>query len=226
LFRAILGAKQITKGYIMWIFYYANTEKVDSIFNEIIGVQPAERIIERNNTSKSGISAALDANVKLKGLFGFGANIKAQDGQMIFESTKEKYDKTDNKEKANKIIDNLNLLEITKITPDNISTICFNYNSLIQLSGHFYPLLEGDSYARRIAEYNKLNVLTWESMYNSKKIQMFTSKKYIKGNSPIHPALRNKGGTLFFDILGNIQEDKDEMMTISPVLIGTDIKKK
>ena len=210
----------------MWVFYYANEEKIDMLYSDSSTKEPLEQIKETQKKQSIGVQAEVAGKFRLPGVFNIGSKLHANNGQYVLESVKEKYEGINYFEKANRIIEQMTIQnKICIISDENICSLKLSFNQVVRMSGHFKPLFNGKTYLQRLAEYNKSEVIIWEAWKCKKIITLSISRKYIKGNSPIHPAIKNEQGTLFFEVFGLIQENTDKTITIAPIFIGTEIPK-
>lgn len=98
-----------------------------------------------------------------------------------------------------------------------------NLKKLIRISGTFKINVKGKNHFERIANFQKMDCVEWESCFKNIKIKFHTFKDSYTSNrpSPIAQGLANNSKSFEVDGFGTLLSRNGNVIEISPLFLGT-----
>jgi len=98
-----------------------------------------------------------------------------------------------------------------------------NIKKLIRISGIFKINVKGKNHFERIANFQTMDCVEWESCFKNISIKFFTFKESYTSNrpSPIAQGLANNSKSFEIDGFGTLLSHNGSIIEISPLFLGT-----
>lgn len=207
----------------MWILYYLNEKRVTDISYQLTpSLLKEQKILKKKNVGINGKSAFSLNNVFSK-LFKFDNEINAKADINSDSLTTFEYPEIDQKTKnaLDFFAKQKNYISLDENTDDQT----IKPTKLIRFSGMFHPNIGGETYSERLSKYESSKNICWLGKCGYFQLSFFTSKLSLISNTPIHPALEAKNGKIFFEGFGVFSKRNGNKLTITPIIIGTQLDK-
>ena len=204
----------------MWTFFYKSKDRLRDIASQINPNLKAEftALIEDEGKASGEIEAKTSSLIN--NLLGFSAK-----GEINKRSKKTTEIKSVISEDV--VINSLDKYfpkdKYTLLSKDTKVEDLANLKKLIRISGTFKINVKGKNHFDRIANFQTMDYVEWESCFKNIKIKFITSKgSYTTDRpSPIAQGLANNSKSFEIDGFGTLLNQENNVINISPLFLGT-----
>lgn len=112
------------------------------------------------------------------------------------------------------------------VTDHSLYSQLYDKNGLVRIQSKFKILVEGADALERVANFENLSYIQWESHFADFKIVLSTSKESYTGRTPIFQCLSQPNQSLDLEVLGIITKNSysidsgQKIISILPVYFG------
>ena len=207
----------------MWVYYYANVDRISQIAYSI----DPKIILEQKQANQKKVKTKAAGEIGLSNILsklGLKGNVGLS-GDLGSESiSEEKFQYSEFNQQANKVIDYFIekdeyqfLNEHSKITDLN------NSRRLIRIQGMFQPHIKGNTYSERISNYESSKSILWSGNCGEVHVIFFTGKKSLRSHTPIQPALHYINGKIYLDGFSTYASHDESSIKVTPILLGSQV---
>ncbi len=205
----------------MWIYFYKSEKRIRDLAYQIAPSALAEKT--KKNEKEGAVQGELSGGIpQWVELLGFKGEGKVGVDTKIIRSDEEKYPTL-----------NIALIDVVRnfflsndhtfIHEDSDLSNIIPVKNLLRVKGLFSPDLEGLTGTERIANFERLQYITWHGRFKNFVVSFGTSKESYDSKTPVFQCLSSQNKELLLEVYGTLNELDGTSINILPLFFGTDL---